>query len=172
MGRPRSPFGYSVSRYNRLSHGVELHALLPSLGIDRCYHAERCPMTENIVFAFMCLPGGVCPYEKWLHERYVESATTYLDFCRAWVTDSEFEALIEELSICELRLRRLHTLVNEEGLLREKRHPVSGYLIGVEMGLGIGRYSDAVHNRFNVAYAKLLNRPELAGEDVARKLGL
>jgi hypothetical protein len=156
MGRPRSPHGYSASRWNRQTHAAEFHGILPSKGVERCYHSAGCPVAENDDLRHRCVPGEPCAFETALHHAYLKSARKSFSSSRARFSDDEFEGLITELSYCELRRMRIATLINRESLTRDKRHPISGYLIGQQIGLGVGRYSDAVDVRFNVAMDKLL----------------
>lgn len=155
MGRPRSPHGYSISRYNRLTHGVEMHGILPSRGPEKCYHAERCVVAGSEEWRHLCVAGELCPYELEMHDAYMASACREFAHCRDWVFDNEFEDLLMELSYCELQLGRLVVLINREGLQRENRHRISGYLIGYKEGIGVGRYGDAIYGRFNRAYERL-----------------
>jgi hypothetical protein len=156
MARAKSPDGYNVSRWNRLTHAVELHGVMPSRGIEKCYHSERCPVAESEEWRHLCIAGEPCPYEVETHESYVCSARREYARCRAWLSDPDFEGLITELSFCELQLGRLIVLINREGILRDKRHPVSGILIGQQSGLGAGRYGDAIYGRFDRVYRRLM----------------
>ncbi len=63
--------------------------------------------------------------------------------------EPEFERLLHELAIVELQKQRLSGLIAQEGAFRPKKHPISGYEYGLEETLASGRYSTALHNRFN-----------------------
>lgn len=160
MGRPKSPHGYRNSRYNRLTHGVEIDGVLPSRGVEHCFYADRCPVAEDPRIQHVCQPGEPCPYEQWIHDRYVESARTTFSFCRKWLADDDFDRTVHQLSIVELRRGRLSALVARQGFFRPKTHPTSGIQYGIEENLGVGRYATALDRRFNALMSEVLNDPQ------------
>lgn len=83
---------------------------------------------------------------------------------------AERDNILDDLAILSLRRRRLSAFIAKEGLLLQKRHPVSGNVCGLKPGLGIGRYSTAIDNQFFPLFARLLYSPEqLAAMAEARK---
>lgn len=160
MGRPKSKLGYKGSRYNRLSHGVMIHDVLPSRGPDKCWYRESCPVIESERTRFHCRLGEPCPWESAFLEKYIDSARkTYVE-CLDWMTEAERDQVIRDLGILSLRRRRLSALVAREGFTRPKRHPVSGYEYGSELALGIGRYSTAISNKWEQLMTRLLGESD------------
>lgn len=159
MGRPKSPYGYSASRYNRMTHGVMIHDILPSRGLDRCPLAEGCPCWDDDLRP-LCVPGEPCPWELWFIRRYADSGREQFQRCLRWLSETDRDHIIHELGVLSLRRRRLSALVAKEGLLVEKRHPVSGVVYGLKEGLGVGRYATAIDNQFWPLYSQLVFSPE------------
>lgn len=136
-----------------------LDDILPSRGLERCPHAADCPYhAENL--RDQCVPGEPCPWESWFRDRYVASGRATHKRCLEWMSEKHRDEVLEELSILTLRRFRLSTLVAKEGMIRDKKHPVSGYVYGKQIGLGAGRYSTAIDNRFFPLYNTLIYSPE------------
>jgi hypothetical protein len=76
------------------------------------------------------------------------------------MSEEKRDKILDDLAILSLRRRRLSAFIAKEGLLREKRHPVSGYVYGLKAGLGVGRYSTAIDNQFFPLFDQLLYSPE------------
>lgn len=167
MGRRKSKLGYKGSRYNRLSHGVMIHDVLPSRGSDKCWYREGCPVIENERIAPLCLLGEPCPWESAFLVKYIDSARETYTACLDWMTEAERDQVIRDLGILSLRRRRLSALVAREGFTRPKRHPVSGYEYGRELALGIGRYSTSVNNIWEPLTGLLLHDPDEDSQEVA-----
>lgn len=153
MGRRPSPHGRSLSRYNRLQHGVMLDRILPSLGPDRCPLHETCVVIQDGEARALCVPGEPCPWEQYVHDGYIRSAKKNYTECLAWLTEAERDAIIAELATLALRRMRLSALTSREGLLRDVAHPISGIVYKREPALGAGRYATAIANR----WAKLMD---------------
>lgn len=159
MGRQKSKLGYKASRFNRLSHGVMLHKVLPSRGPDGCWYRHDCPVISSDETRPLCRLGCPCPWEQaFLHE-YVESAKSTFIECLNWMTEEERDLIIHDLGILALRKRRLSALVAREGFTRPVRHPVSGVEYKRELALGIGRYATAINNLWQPLMESLLKRP-------------
>lgn len=159
MGRRPSPDGYSASRYNRMSNGVMLHRLLPSRGLDSCPLSEGCPCWDEDIQR-LCVPGEPCPWETLFLNRYVESGRRNLKRCLQWMNVERRDSILHELGILSLRRRRLSALLAREGLVRPKRHPVSGFVYGVQATVGVGRYMTAIANQFNPLMDELILSPD------------
>lgn len=142
-----------------MTNGVMIHDILPSRGLDRCPLAEGCPCWDDDL-RHLCVPGGPCPWEMWFLPLYVSSGQEQFVRCLQWLSETERDHVLVELGILTLRRRRLSALVATQGLLREKRHPVSGVVYGMKETVGIGRYAAAIDNRFNPLYEQLILSPE------------
>lgn len=169
MGRPKSPYGYELSRYNRLTNGVMLHELLPSRGPDRCPLSVGCFVVEDPRLAHLCVPAQPCPLESEFYDAYVASGKEHFARCLGWMTPERREEILQELAILSLRRVRLSRFVADEGLLRDKRHPVSGVVYGREIGIGIGRYMTAISRRFFPLMDELIHSPEERLENERRE---
>lgn len=167
MGRPRSPRGYAASRYNRLTNGVMIHAILPSRGVQRCPLSDDCPCKEDPALGRLCVAGDPCPWESWFHERYIESGRECYQRCLDWMSFEQRDRILGELSILSLRRRRLSALVAKQGMFREKRHRVSGLVYGIEATLGVGRYATAIDHLFYPLVQELLFSPDERTDDSA-----
>ncbi len=159
MGRKPSPYGYAASRFNRMSHGVMIHDLLPSRGLNACPLADGCPCWDEEL-RHLCVPGKPCPWECWFYSRYVTSGRREHQRCLQWLSESERDDILHELAILSLRRRRLSAFIAREGLLRPKVHPVSGVVYGKKEGLGVGRYATAISNLFRPLFDQLVLSPE------------
>jgi len=159
MGRRPSPHGYAASRYNRMTHGVMIHDLLPSRGLEHCPLSDGCPCWDDDM-RHLCVPGQPCRWESWFHHRYVTSGRREHQRCLLWLTEEERDRILHELAILSLRRRRLSALIGKEGLLRPKVHPVSGYVYGQKEGLGVGRYATAISRQFHPLFDQLVLSPE------------
>lgn len=136
-----------------------IHDILPSRGLDRCPLAEGCPCWDDDL-RHLCVPGDPCPWEMWFVRLYVSSGQEQFVRCLQWLSEAERDHVLLELGILALRRRRLSALVATQGLLREKRHPVSGVVYGMKETVGIGRYAAAIDNQFNPLYQQLILSPE------------
>lgn len=158
MGRPPSPDGYSVSRYNGIRHAVMIPRVMPSVGIERCYYSDGCPCHDEDL-ADLCVPGAPCPLEQWFFDRYIEDAQETFGFARAWLSDQQFAETVGEMAIIELQRARLSALVAREGFVRKKLHPISGIEYGLELGLAVGRYETSIWNRWQELITRILVDP-------------
>lgn len=165
MGRPRSPYGRTAARYNRLSHGVMVDAVLGSRGPENCPHAATCPVAKEDELRHMCVPGEDCPWERRLLQRFIRDAARNYTECLNWLTRQERDLIIYRLGILALRRIRLSALIANEGLLRDKVHPVSGVVYGKQSALGIGRYATAIHNETQPLMTLLLVDPDSAAAE-------
>lgn len=148
MGRPRSPYGYSLSRLNATKHGVLTRGVMRSRGLDLCQFRQVCEAARHADLRSSCIAGRECPVERAIHDAYLLDARRTFSFCKAWLSPEEFDKTIAELAVLELQKQRLSALVSRDGHTRPKRHPVSGREYGVEPSLAAGRYSTALDNRF------------------------
>lgn len=162
MGRRPSPYGRTVARYNRLAHGAMIDDVLPSIGPDRCPHRATCPIAKEEELHPYCRPGQPCTWESHILDKYVRSAKRTYTECLNWLTETERDLIICRLGILALRRIRLSALIANEGLLRDKVHPVSGLHYGKESALGIGRYATAIHNETQPLITLLLVDPDSA----------
>jgi len=167
--RPRSEDGYSVSRFNRLTHGVMIHDVLPSLG-ERCPYRYTCPVVEDAETLSLCRPGYPCPWEAYFLDEYVPSARQTYTECLNWLTSEERDLVLNDLAILSLRKIRLSALIAREGFLRDKVHPISGIVYGKQSALGIGRYATAIENRFQPLMNLLLCDPEATPQEVGEAI--
>lgn len=159
MGRKPSPNGRSASRYNRLTHGVMLHSILPSRGLEHCPLSGGCPCWDDDL-RHLCVPGEPCAWESWFQDRYVTSGRESFQRCLQWLSQPERDRILQELSLLSLRRRRLSALIAREGLYREKRHPVSGLVYGLKATVGVCRYATAIDRLFNPLFEQLVLSPE------------
>lgn len=167
MGRRPSPHGRAVARYNRLAHGAMIDDVLPSIGPDRCPHRATCPVAKEEELHPYCRPGHPCPWESHVLDKYIRSAKRTYRECLNWLTETERDLIIYRLGILALRRIRLSALIANEGLLRDKVHPVSGVVYGKQSGLGIGRYGTAIHAATQRWMALLLINPEQSDSDTS-----
>lgn len=166
MGRKKSPHGYAASRFNRLKHGAMIHDILPSRGLDHCPLADGCPVAFEDDLRELCVPGQPCAWETWYHERFMFDGRGHYRRCLDWLTLAERDHILSELGLLHLRRIRVSALTAQEGLLRDKRHPVSGFVYGQEPALGVGRYSTAIDTLFWPLMEQLLySREERAAMD-------
>ena len=170
MGRRPSPWGYSVSRYNRLAHGVMIEGVLPSRGLDACPLSEDCPCHEDDLRE-LCVPGQPCPCEVYLRDRYIEDAYQEFAFARLWLSDDEFKETIDQLGVLTLQRRRLSALLARVGHLRPKVHRVSKLSYGIELTPAAGRYATALDRTFSALMHRLLDAPDADDGDPGPKSG-
>lgn len=152
--------GYTASRYNRLKHGAMLHVILPSRGPDHCPLAGGCPVAEEEDLRHLCVPGEPCHWESWFLYRYVHDGRKHYQRCLEWMSEATRDNHLHELALLHLRRNRVSGLVAREGLLRDKKHPISGYVYGREMSLGIGRYATAIDTLYWPLMHELIYSPQ------------
>lgn len=149
---------YRRSRLSALRYGCEINGILPSRGPNQCVFAPRCDVAQDDGLRHLCLAGSECPVEKQLFEDYVRSARKQYVRAREQLDPVEFELLIREASILNLRKLRLAARRREEGLTRRvrRRLPDGNYSETDELTLSNSRYMKAVDRKSSETIRRLL----------------
>lgn len=155
---PQKRDPYRRSKLSALKWGVEIHGILPSKGRKNCLYASRCWFLETPSNRRKCVAGEECPAERIHYEDMVASARKQFWQAREELHPHEFESLIRELAILDLRKIRLYARRREEGLIRRvrRRTPDGNYSECEELTLSNSRYMKAVDTAFNRVIRALL----------------
>lgn len=158
--QPQTKDRYRRSRLSALKWGVELHDILMSRGATKCVYAARCWFLETPSNRRKCVAGEECPAERIHYEDMVASARKQFWQAREQLDPNEFESLIRDLAILDLRKIRLYSRRREEGMVRRmrRRTPDGNYSECDELTLSNSRYMKAVDRRFAEVITRLLAR--------------
>jgi hypothetical protein len=157
----KGPDSYGASRYNRLTWGVMIDGILPSLGPERCAYRRscsrlRCFQKEGILQR--CCPAGrPCPDEEECYRSFVRSALHEHVRALEWLEPETFRRTIHDAAIASLQRMRLSARTAEEGFTRHVRGPNGERWL--KEGLASGRYSVAIDRKWDDAMRRLLIDP-------------
>lgn len=158
---PQKVDRYRRSRLSALKWGVELNEILPSRGAKACVYASRCDLIKTPSGRRQCKAGEECPAERRHFDAYVDSARRQFAIAREALDPIEFESIIRQLALLDLRKMRLSARRRDEGMTRRVRRRTKDgdYSEMEELTLSHSRYWKAVDRRFQAILDRLL-RPD------------
>lgn len=162
---PKTARGLRASALNRLTYGSNIDGVLPCKRWN-CVWAEGCRQDPHTRRHGWPPYGDPCHLEQREFEAFTLWASRIYAYAKQWLTDEEFESLIEQLGLLRLRSRRSVQRLNHEGLVhyvelsdgnRLHREPIASR-----------RYLASVSHQRDKIMERLVEEPETKAEKTRR----
>jgi len=108
--------GRRIRSLNRLKYGCSLDAILPCKRWD-CMWVEGCRDDPDIKKHGWPAYGDECLLERRDYEASLIVRRRIHAYAREWLSDAEFEVVLERFAILDLRSRRIQSRLTDEGLV-------------------------------------------------------